>query len=149
MIKLKTWSIFCASVQTVQIFKLFFYKEVKIERKRNCSRAQRMLKKCAKIRIFSQLNYHDVKMVQSEMRKPRISVLRFSKPTECRTRMFKYRLNICTVCGTTVVLKQGTLYVPSMPQRYITYVRGTLWVGAKLPMCPAAVLFPIYFTSCE
>jgi hypothetical protein len=28
---------------------------------------------------------------------------------------------------------------------YITHVRGTLWVGTKAPLCPATVLFPLYF----
>jgi hypothetical protein len=83
------------------------------------------MEKSAKLDIFSQLNYQEVKMLQSETSKPSIQFRRrYNQPLECPTRRYKYCLEI--LCGTTTVLKQGTLDVHKCSGGKFLWMRHTV-----------------------
>jgi hypothetical protein len=54
------------------------------------------------IEILNQIYYHDVKMLLSGMKKPRVSLWLFSKQPKCRTQRYKYPQYLV---DTTAVLK--------------------------------------------
>jgi hypothetical protein len=128
------------------IFKRFFTRS-KTERKLNCSRALRRCRKIYEIGNIQPMIWSGLKIGPT-----REEASRNSAPNDQWTpRVPDMRCNchFISVCGTTKVHKQGTLEVHFTSRGCLPYVPGVLVVQSAPTECPAAVQFPLCFTSCE